>query len=157
MPGRPAPMRSGSIGSACGVGQPGFDGVGDLVGERARRRQRRLLLERGWLGEAERVDRVTQQRGLELQRVTILMAQPATDPAQHPEHLPCPDELGSAPGQAGGELGLEVGDRAEAAGDGQGLQQLRGVPDGREQVELPRGNYGCFLAVFDWGNYSCFL
>jgi len=47
-------------------GQLPADRAGDLIGKRARRSQRRLLLERGRLGEAKGVDRVTQQRHLEL-------------------------------------------------------------------------------------------
>jgi hypothetical protein len=110
--------------------------VGDLVGERARRRQRRLLLERGRLREAEGVDRITQQRHLELQGVTVLMAELAADLAQHLEHLPGPDELGRAQlAGAAGEVGLEVGNRAQGAGDGDGLQKLGGVFDRRKQVE----------------------
>ena len=71
---RAVPVSSDSIGSTRGVSELGLDGVGDLVGERARRRQRRLLLERGGFGEAEGVDRVTQQRHLELQGMTVLVA-----------------------------------------------------------------------------------
>ena len=116
--------------------QLGLDGVGDLVGERARRDERRLLLQRGRLGKAERVDRVAQQRHLELQRVTIVVAELAADPAQHPEHLPRPDEVGGAHVVgAVGERGPQIGDRAEGAGDRERLSQLGVVLDGREQVE----------------------
>jgi hypothetical protein len=69
--------------------------------------------------------------------VTVLVAELAADFVRYLEHLPRPDELGRAQfvGAAAGEVGLEVGDRAQGAGDGEGLQELGQSSMGVSRVE----------------------
>ena len=82
------------------------------------------------------MDGVTQERHLKLQGVAVLLAEPADDLAHDGEHFPRSDEMrGSHLGGAVGHRGAEVSDGSQDMSDGEGLEQLAIVLDGRQHVE----------------------
>lgn len=113
--------------------QVGLHGGRDLVGERARGDERRLLLQRRRLRKAERVNGVAQAGHLVLERVAIVVADLADRAPQYPENLPCSDEV-RRPHVLGkvGKRGPQIGDLPEGEGDRDRLSQLGIVIDGGE-------------------------